>query len=573
MHFNPCKFLLAAVGLIVTAAGAHGMTLSEVMFNPQDSETANEFIELHNNRIFAENLDGWRITDGADTDRVISLEQGLWAAPGQFVLILDPDYLDDGSDTYSGLVPQSALVVTIDDRSFGRSGLSNSTAQTISLLDERGSVASVYHYSLGNADGFSDEKLLPQHGDTLQSWADAITQNGTPGARNSVTPPDLDLAISSFHYDPRPIQLGDSFRVAIQVKNLGLNIASDSLFLFNLKPGMDSLWRISAWKTPVLGYGDSAEFQCALRLSDASTQTYFVQLSDSDDVPENDRRLLTVSAGGLPGSIVINEIMYAPESQMCEWVELYNASDLTWTIGDWAFGDGTVLADTSRQLTLPPLALAPQSYGILAADSSIFFQNVPLSVPVVVWNSTPISLNNSGDSLVLFDQDHFLIDRVDYRPSWNGGATGNSLERISAAASSNDPANWAGSLDSTGGTPGRINSRVIPEMQTGNQLLILEPNPFSPDGDGRDDLLTIRYRIDNADSRLDLKVYDVRGREVRRLADNEPAGFAGEKFWDGRDGTGRFLPTGLYIIYLEALGKNGTRVQTTHRPVALARRS
>ncbi len=44
-------------------------------------------------------------------------------------------------------------------------------------------------------------------------------------------------------------------------------------------------------------------------------------------------------------------------------------------------------------------------------------------------------------------------------------------------------------------------------------------------------------------------------------------------FWDGTDNTGRALPTGMYIIYLEALGKGGTRMQTAKRVVALARRS
>ena len=86
-------------------------------------------------------------------------------------------------------------------------------------------------------------------------------------------------------------------------------------------------------------------------------------------------------------------------------------------------------------------------------------------------------------------------------------------------------------------------------------------------------MLAIRYRLEQADSRLDLKVYDVRGREVRRLASSEAAGYTGEKLWDGTDGTGRALPTGMYIIYLEALGKGGTRMQTAKRVVALARRS
>jgi hypothetical protein len=60
---------------------------------------------------------------------------------------------------------------------------------------------------------------------------------------------------------------------------------------------------------------------------------------------------------------------------------------------------------------------------------------------------------------------------------------------------------------------------------------------------------------------------------VRRLANNEAAGYTGERLWDGRDGSGNFVPTGMYIVYIEALGKGGTRIQSGRRVVALARRS
>jgi hypothetical protein len=210
---------------------------------------------------------------------------------------------------------------------------------------------------------------------------------------------------------------------------------------------------------------------------------------------------------------------------------------------------------------------------IVAADSTILYENIPSAVPIQVWGHAPITLNNTGDSLVLYDANGALADRVDYRPSWGSGAAGVSLERISTSSSSNDPLNWASSLDSTGATPGRVNSRTSPSSTAAAQILTVEPNPFSPDGDGHDDLLFIRYRLDHADSRLDVRIYDVRGREVRQLANNAAATFSGEILWDGRDGGGRDLPTGLYIVYLEALGKGGTRVQSAKRAVALARRS
>jgi len=272
------------------------------------------------------------------------------------------------------------------------------------------------------------------------------------------------------------------------------------------------------------------------------------------------------------GGIVINEMMYMPDAGMSEWIELSNSSPSPQSLMGWHLGDGTGISDSTRRFLLPNLTLAPDSFLILAADSSVFFERLPSSAQVVVTNSNTVTLNNNGDSLLIWDSTNTVIDRVDYRPSW-GGEIGVSLERVSAAAASNDPLNWASSLDGTGGTPGRANSRSLPASGPSQDILSLEPNPFSPDGDGHDDQLVIRYRLEHADSRLDLKIYDVRGREVLRLASNAPAGYSGEFLWDGTDGRGRQVPTGMYIIYLEALGRGGTRIQAARRVVALARPS
>ncbi len=126
----------------------HAQTLNEIMFNPDGDENADEYIELVNTAATAIDLSGWRVTDGADTDSVVTLEQGLHALPGQYVLILDPDYFDDSSTTYDGRVPESALVVTIDNSTFGSRGLLNSGPETVSLIDRAGHcrfVVDIFH--------------------------------------------------------------------------------------------------------------------------------------------------------------------------------------------------------------------------------------------------------------------------------------------------------------------------------------------------------------------------------------------------------------------------------------------
>ncbi|MBM4117431.1 hypothetical protein FJ251_06745 [bacterium] len=79
-------------------------------------------------------------------------------------------------------------------------------------------------------------------------------------------------------------------------------------------------------------------------------------------------------------------------------------------------------------------------------------------------------------------------------------------------------------------------------------LLPAQPNPFNPS-------TTIRFALDSP-ARVDLDVLDCSGRCQRRLlaGASRPAG-SQAVVWDGRDGEGRLLASGLYIIRLQTGGR------------------
>jgi len=74
------------------------------------------------------------------------------------------------------------------------------------------------------------------------------------------------------------------------------------------------------------------------------------------------------------------------------------------------------------------------------------------------------------------------------------------------------------------------------------------PNPFNP-------ATEIRFTLPEA-GLISLRVIDVAGRLQRVLVDGAryPAGES-HLSWDGRDGTGRHLPSGRYFLVLEASGR------------------
>ncbi len=104
----------------------------------------------------------------------------------------------------------------------------------------------------------------------------------------------------------------------------------------------------------------------------------------------------------------------------------------------------------------------------------------------------------------------------------------------------------------------------------GSTRLAAAPNPFSPDGDGRDDVTRIRYETTGPVTLVRLSLYDIVGRPIRRLLDNAPGVSQGETVWDGRDDQGRIARIGIYIILLECLDERGGTTSGAKGTVVLA---
>ncbi len=200
--------------------------------------------------------------------------------------------------------------------------------------------------------------------------------------------------------------------------------------------------------------------------------------------------------------------------------------------------------------------------------------------PAVRFDRTTLSLPRSGRLIVLSDSAGTVLDHVDYRESWHNpnliDTRGIALERIHPDLSSNDPSNWGSTADLKGGTPGRENTlfqntEELPENGEAGSLT-LAPNPFSPDGDGEEDHLFIRYRLDEPDYLIRVRIFDRYGRLVRTLTDSQPAGFEGTLIWDGLADDGQENRIGIYIILFEAYNSTTSRNRSFREAAVLARR-
>ena len=84
-----------------------------------------------------------------------------------------------------------------------------------------------------------------------------------------------------------------------------------------------------------------------------------------------------------------------------------------------------------------------------------------------------------------------------------------------------------------------------------------DPNPFTPNGDGRNDVTYISFFVSNliVERPVTINIFDVTGRLVRLLLDTRSTAQAFVEQnaiqWDGRDNNGRLLPPGLYIYQIK----------------------
>ncbi|MDZ7767219.1 MAG: lamin tail domain-containing protein [Melioribacteraceae bacterium] len=270
--------------------------------------------------------------------------------------------------------------------------------------------------------------------------------------------------------------------------------------------------------------------------------------------------------------VVVNEIMYEPETDNSEFVEFYNTSDQFIEIANWTVEDDS---KNSSIISSTSMSIPPESYFVVAADSSILLNYPELKdfERLIIVNRN-MSLNNSEDLVYLTNAFSATVDSVFYNSSWHNKRTtstrNKSLERINPFLDGNDPNNWSTSVSPEGSTPGKANSIFIENQESGNAIS-LTPNPFSPDGDGFEDFAIINYKLPREAVSIHIQVFDSKGRKVRSISEENLFTDKGSIIFDGFNDRGQPLKIGIYILLIEAFDSGGS-THTFKEVVVVARK-
>lgn len=242
------------------------------------------------------------------------------------------------------------------------------------------------------------------------------------------------------------------------ISNNGLNAASFNLHLYESNSAGEKLNLLETVNIQNLSAGNSATIEFDYKINSFTGERFFVTEADypEDQDSTNNASLLFVSSAAAPLSIIVNEIMFNPQDDEPEWIEIYNNSEHSINLRDWQISD-VITNPVYTTITTENYYIEPGKLVILSKDSGIYEYHPNLSEGVILLNFA--ILNNTEDGVVLYNRFGETIDSVFYSSQFSK-KTGHSIERIFYDGSSTDPSNWDYSISPERSTPGFINSRT-----------------------------------------------------------------------------------------------------------------
>ena len=449
--------------------------INELMYAPKNGEP--EWVELYNNTLDSINIRNWKIRNKNAKWYTIT-GANFYIFPDSYLVITKSDTIF----SFHQEIPSPVLICPALPSTF-----MVNTGDTISIHDSTDAVVDSVFYepSWGGSDGKSLERISTDVSPFLSAnWGTSLDPTGsTPGKKNSIAARQYDLKITYFSAVLSSSDSTLNFR--INVKNSGSRSISSfeaEVFLdyngdFLPQPGelvgtSDKIQGLNAGdsiqivlpKVPIAGITSRNN------LSTVNAIAYIEFAPDQDTTDNIMWSRLQVSYS--TKSLVVNEIMYAPRSPEPEWVELYNTSNNSVNLNGFTLADnsGTKAIITSDDYLFPS-----NDYVVIAHDTAIF--NIYRGIRGKVLITKIPSLNNAGDVVAIHDACGGMIDSVNYASSWGGNSGGKSLERILPAGDSNDPQNFETSMDSSGGTPARINSVTPRDYDLAIGTISYSPSP------------------------------------------------------------------------------------------------
>jgi len=538
----------------------HDLVISEFLADPDPPNFLPdaEFVEIHNRSQQAFSLNGWILYDGSNRQL-----PSVTINPGQYIIICA------SSDTslFAGWGPVAGI-----------SSLSlTNTGEKISLRDPNGVPVDSVLYSdawFGSSfkkdGGWSLEKVdLDFNCAIASNWKPSENYlGGTPGKENSVNGVFVDedppVLLRAFCSDSNEVQLVFNEPINITgISNSSNYLITPSVPVASALPADETNTRVIIELNTVIQPGTyqiviNNLTDCSGNVIDNSEPVFF-------GLPE------------MPGihDLVINEILFNPYEYGTDYIEIFNNGNHTIDLSklriaaiDEITGEPDEVAVISDETWL----LFPGEYAVLSESALQVAAQYKSSFPFSFIDLEEMPSMNADKGFIALIYEGNRMDQFSYSEEYHFAlledVKGVSLEKINPSGLSSDISSWHSASYTSGfGTPGLKNSQYQDAVQSNDEVYLF-PEIFSPDNDGRDDVLT--FIINSGTGNLfNFRIVNRYGQIVYDHSKNYLIS-AGDSFgWDGIGNKGEKIPAGIYVALIEIVNLNGD-VKNYKLPFVLA---
>lgn len=528
------------------------VVINEIMANPKGVKELpeSEYIELFNRTEAPVSLKGWRLMYGNKPyllpDQFIAPEGYLVLCSQKFAEAWNTSGVEVAAmNTFPALANSGKLIYLEDSR--------NKLISWVNYTDNW------YKDDFKKKGGFSLECVDPDNlSGNENNWkASCASEGGTPGKVNSVSAvaPDDSRAEIDYFYMNAPDTLVITFTKPMSLASLSnqhnFQITNQESYILKALPEYPECRSV------------------ALILSEKIQEEIQVEVSGVKDISGYDLEGFYSFRIGMPanarlGDLVFNEIMFNPLPGESDYVELFNTSDKYILLESLRFTSQKVDGTLSEALALGTgkRVFTPLSYLCFTRQPELINDRYTVCKNKLIKLNALPSLPDDKGNILLTTFDGEILDRLDYTEKMHSSLLddkeGIALEKINPGQESHSSSGWlSASSPSGGGTPGCQNSQYRESSEETDQIFRLENNSFSPDGDGIDDEMILRFYTSGENFQANIKIFDAEGRLVNTLVEDFRLGTEGYISWNGKNRQDQLASIGIYIIYIEVYNPKG----------------
>ena len=529
--------------------------------NPSAGLPEAEYVEIYNRSVRPISLNRYKFSFGSTT--VLLPNQVI--QPNEYLILCDKDKV--------ALWVGIAKTISVPSLSLINTGT------TLTLRDAANRIIFAVTYS----ENWYDNPAKKQGGWALEmvdvanpcaeetNWKESVaTVGGTPSRSNSVAAPNPDRRAPTVAY--ATAATSTEINVVFDEKTDSSSASNRNNYQIDKNVGIRNVVLQSPQNKTVI-----INLTAPLQAGTVYTLTIRNVADCAGNLLTETKTTLALPEKADIGDVVINEILFNPRPNGVDFVEIYNRTDKFIDLKDWQIANVTngVVAN-QRKIAEVNYTLAPRQFLALSTSTKIIRNqysqannNALLELPQLP------NFNDDKGGVVLIDPQRRIFDRFDYNQDFHfallDDKSGVSLERINYNLPTNDRNNWHSAAATAGyATPSAANSQGL-NGPAQNDNFSVQPEAFTPDGDGVEDFTTIRYSFSSVGNVASVSIFDVQGRLVGQIAVNQSLATEGLWQWDGINTNGERVRTGNYVVLIDLINPDGRRETLKKRVVVGSR--